>query len=188
MKLKLVGCNALRRELCALAALSPHEIDLVLLPPGAMRGAALARAVGEPNGAEYMLLGCGLCAAEGLAAEEIPLIVPAAHDCAQLLLGSAARYRRAFSANVDAPRWLLPGGCPSLSARYGAPCAVISPLGPRPALPAGTREYAAELSMLRDLLNGIWDERFIEVAPGFCLRASGDGAIAYAEPTASPGV
>lgn len=182
MKLKLIGCDALWRELCSLAALSPHEIELVLLPHGD-GGAALSKALRDPTDADYIALGFGLCATEGLAAGQIPLVIPAAHDCAHLLLGCGDRYRRAFSENEDQPRWLSPAGCRRIASRHGAPCAVVSPLGPRPALPEGTREYAADLSLLRDLINGQWDgDRFLTVAPGFCVRPSYLRGVAAVEP------
>ncbi|MEG2174928.1 MAG: DUF1638 domain-containing protein, partial [Oscillospiraceae bacterium] len=104
MKLKLLGCNSLWRELCYLSAQSPHEVDLTLLPCENMRGEALRKGIAAVQDVDYILLGRGFCDDLPLAAATIPLVIPVAHDCAHLLLGNVTRYHRAFSENDDAPR------------------------------------------------------------------------------------
>ena len=87
MKLKLFGCPALRRELFLLASFSPHEIDVEILP--APSGAALLQdRIEETQGYDYILPCVGSRLSEGLSAAGIPLVIPRAHNCAHLLLGS----------------------------------------------------------------------------------------------------
>lgn len=53
------------------------------------------------QGYDAVLLAYGLCgkATSGLAASEIPLVLPKAHDCITLFLGSRLRYRDQFDDN-----------------------------------------------------------------------------------------
>lgn len=102
MRLKLIGCEVLYRELCAAVARSVNQVDLELLPKGLHdlgRCAMLARlqqAVDRVDGACYeaVALGYALCGRglEGLKARSLPLVVPRAHDCITLFLGSRERY------------------------------------------------------------------------------------------------
>jgi len=106
MKLKLISCEIFFREICALAARTPHRLDLVFLPKGLHDlGAAPMRervqaAVDQGGGETYdaILLGYGLCnnGLVGLTARAAPLIVPRAHDCLTLFFGSRRRYQDYF--------------------------------------------------------------------------------------------
>lgn len=165
MKLKLFGCPVLRRELYLLSSLSPHEIDVEILP--ASPDAALIQAkVKTVQGYDYILPCVGSCLTEGIVAGKTPLVVPRAHDCAHLLLGSLERYHRAFSENDDEPRWILGDGCTRLAPSHGSPCTVVDSLFAGLTPQREGREYAANLSLLRDYLSGSWDERFLMVRTG----------------------
>jgi Protein of unknown function (DUF1638) len=106
MRLKLLSCEIFLREFCACVARSPHTVDVEFLPKGlhdigaeAMRGqlqAALDRV--DEQAYDAILLGYGLCnnGIAGLAARQKPLVVPRAHDCITLFMGSAARYMDYF--------------------------------------------------------------------------------------------
>jgi hypothetical protein len=102
MRLKLLSCEIFLREFCACVARSPHTVDIEFLAKGLhdigcdeMR-ARLQAAVdrGEQRTYDALLLGYGLCnnGIVGLTARGVPLVVPRAHDCITLFLGSAARY------------------------------------------------------------------------------------------------
>ncbi len=105
-RLKLVACEILYREFCAAVARSPNCVDVDFMPKGLHdEGQAaihqwLAAKVAETDGAIYeaVLLGYGLCnnGLVGLAAHDIPLVVPRAHDCITLFLGSKERYLEYF--------------------------------------------------------------------------------------------
>ena len=109
MRLKLIGCRVLLREMCDACAHSPHGVDLELLPAGlhGLGGKAMAAKIQEavdrtPEGAyDAILLGYGLCGngLDGLTARYACLVAPRAHDCIALLMGSRERYQAYFEGN-----------------------------------------------------------------------------------------
>ena len=102
MQLKLIACEIFYRELCAAVARSINRVDIEFLPKGlhdigqAGMSARLAEALAAVDESKYeaLLFGYGLCSngLVGLAARGIPLVVPRAHDCITLFLGSKQRY------------------------------------------------------------------------------------------------
>jgi len=98
-------CTALARSVYAAAAISPHAITVTLLQQGLHNRPKNLRVILQeqidalPLG-EYdaVLLAYGLCGAAtaGLAARAVPLVLPRAHDCITLYLGSRARYQAEF--------------------------------------------------------------------------------------------
>ena len=102
MRLKLIACEVLYRELCAVVAGSVNQVDVEFLPKGlhdqptASMLARLQQTVDRAEGADYeaVLLGYALCGngLVGLTARSIPLVLPRAHDCITLFLGSKERY------------------------------------------------------------------------------------------------
>jgi len=109
MRLKLISCEVIFREMCDAVARSPHQVDVEFLPKGlhdlgaaAMRE-SLQSAVARADGVRYdaILMGYGLCGngLNGLRAIATPLVVPRAHDCIALLFGSRHRYREYFEQN-----------------------------------------------------------------------------------------
>jgi hypothetical protein len=109
MRLKLIGCEVILRELSFVLARSPHTIDAEFLPKGLhdLGGAKMRDRLQEvvdatdPQRYEAILLGYALCGngALGLRARAIPLVIPRAHDCIALLMGSRQRYQEYFDAN-----------------------------------------------------------------------------------------
>jgi hypothetical protein len=109
MKLKLIGCEVLYREICLAVARSPHQIDVEFLPKGLhdLGGTVMQARLQEvidrvdPSQFEAILLGYALCGngALGLKARTLPLVVPRAHDCIALLLGSRQRYSEYFESH-----------------------------------------------------------------------------------------
>jgi hypothetical protein len=106
VRLKLISCEVLYREMCAAAARSPHQVDIEFLPKGlhnlggpAMR-AWLQDAVDRVDATRYeaVLLGYALCGngIAGLESHTLPLVIPRAHDCIALLMGGRDRYRSYF--------------------------------------------------------------------------------------------
>ncbi len=111
MILRLISCNIFQREACHCAAHSPHVLDLEFLElgehihPEKLREtiqAAIDRASASPRGYDAILLLFGLCgnAGVGLEARTVPLVMPRAHDCCTVLLGSRQAFREHFG---DAP-------------------------------------------------------------------------------------
>jgi hypothetical protein len=108
MRLKAIFCEVLARQAYYAAALSPHVIDITLLAkglhnePDKLRAGIQAEldAVGVGQ-YDAILLGYGLCSNSiaGVSCAHTPMIVPRAHDCITLYLGSAERYAAEFRAN-----------------------------------------------------------------------------------------
>lgn len=127
-RLQLITCKVLQREAYFCAARSPNVVDIVLMQqglhdePDRLRREvqkALERTQdiqGRPYDAS--LLGYGLCSngVVGLMAE-IPLVIPRAHDCITVLLGSKERYQEYFDAHRGvywySPGWIEAGRQPS---------------------------------------------------------------------------
>ena len=106
MRLKLIACEVMFRDLCRFAATSPNQVDLEFLPKGLHdRGDKRMRerlqsaidAV-DPKQADAIGLAYGLCGngVIGLRAGQIRLVIPKAHDCITLFLGSKERYSDYF--------------------------------------------------------------------------------------------
>ncbi len=120
MRLKLIACNVFQREACHVLADTPHVVDPDFLDLGAhihparLRNLMQERIEAADNATipyEAVVLLYGLCgnAVVGLRAGCARLVIPRAHDCATLLLGSRSRFADIF------------GECPSrpfLSAGY----------------------------------------------------------------------
>jgi len=97
------------REMCAAVARSPHRVDVEFLPKGLhdlptdqMRTRLQERIDSTPAKTyDAILLGYGLCnnGLHGVRAGDVPLVLPRAHDCITLFLGSHKRYMDYFREN-----------------------------------------------------------------------------------------
>ena len=108
MHLKCLACEVLARPVYLCAAQSPHIVDVQLLRRGlhnnpsdlrAQLQAHIDAAAGE--GYDAVVMAYGLCgqATAGLVARDTPLVIPRAHDCITLFLGSRERYQDQFENN-----------------------------------------------------------------------------------------
>lgn len=109
LRLKLISCEILFREICHAATRSPHTVDTEFLPKGlhdigctGMRE-RLQTAIDRVDTGSYdaILLGYGLCnnGIDGLCARDLPIVVPRAHDCITLFFGDRERYLDYFHNN-----------------------------------------------------------------------------------------
>jgi len=105
MKIKCIACEVLARPLYLCAARSPHIIDIELVEKGLHEQPTILRAriqnsidSAQAGGYDAVVLGYGLCglATSGLQSRSMPLIIPRAHDCITLFLGSRQRYQEQF--------------------------------------------------------------------------------------------
>lgn len=106
MRLRLISCEIFFREMCALISRSPHTIDVEFLPKGlhdvgtVEMHKRLQEVIGRIDNSPYdaILLGYGLCnnGIVGLSSRDKKLVVPRAHDCITLFMGSASRYMEYF--------------------------------------------------------------------------------------------
>ncbi|MBL8228340.1 MAG: DUF1638 domain-containing protein [Bryobacterales bacterium] len=104
MRILLIGCEVLTRELADAVANSPHPVDLRLMPkalhdlgPRAMRE-RLQQEIdqADPTRHDAVALGYALCGMglAGLTARKMPLVAARAHDCIAMLLGSQEAHQK----------------------------------------------------------------------------------------------
>ena len=118
IKLKVIACDVMNREISFLSSQSGCFIDVTFLhqglhdTPEKLRN-ELQEQVDKANqefpynycntapNYDYIVLGYGLCSngITGIVSEKIPMVVPRAHDCITLLLGSKEKYMECFNNN-----------------------------------------------------------------------------------------
>lgn len=120
----IIACHVLWRELAYYAAQGTHFCDITFLrkglhdTPPLLREQVQAAIDGLDQSYDAVLLGYGLCSngLEGITARRAPLVVPRAHDCITLLLGSKERYREYFDSHPGtywySPGWIDEGDMP----------------------------------------------------------------------------
>lgn len=106
LRLHVIACRVFERELEVLAKDSKSELFLHFVEiglhqqPAAHLNAALQEAVNTVPEEDFdvVALAYGLCnrGLIGLRAHTLPVVIPRAHDCLSLLLGSSARYLAEF--------------------------------------------------------------------------------------------
>jgi hypothetical protein len=108
MRFKVIACEVLAREIYLCAAGSLHLVDLELVEKGLHNTPDKLRVelqeridATQPGRYDAVLLGYGLCgnALLGLTAHDVPVVVPRAHDCITLYLGSRSKYNAKFAEN-----------------------------------------------------------------------------------------
>ena len=121
MKLVMLGCKVFSRELYALCAKSPNIVEIRWMKaalhknPQADLRPALQRAIDEVEAGDVkfdaILLGFGLCSMGivGLHSKKYPLVVPRAHDCVTMLLGSREKYQELFDEHNGGVYWYSAG-------------------------------------------------------------------------------
>lgn len=112
MRFKLICCEVFMREACLAIAETPHVVDPEFTPKGAHENSDHLRELiqnkiddaEKAGGYDAILLGYGLCgnAAAGLIARSVPLVIPRAHDCCTIFLGSRKKFIEYFSDNLSA--------------------------------------------------------------------------------------
>lgn len=105
MRFTVLTCEALARSIYGLAAETPHTVSVQLFKQGLHNRPKNLRQVLqeqieaiEPGEWDAILLAYGLCGRStvGLRSQHTPLVIPRAHDCITLYLGSRERYRQEF--------------------------------------------------------------------------------------------
>ena len=129
MKLKIIACKVLTRELGLLAANSENVLDITYLRQGLHEtpqrlndilqqeidkidsGEDLHSADVRESDFDAICLAYGLCsnAILGLSSQKYRLVVPKAHDCITLLLGSREAYQREFQQHNGGIYWYSRG-------------------------------------------------------------------------------
>ena len=111
MKYKLICCEVFMREACFSIVGTSNTIDPEFTPKGAHEKSDYLReliqskidAVHSNEGYDAILLGFGLCGNSmlGITARSIPLVVPRAHDCCTIFLGSREKFVENFKENLS---------------------------------------------------------------------------------------
>jgi len=107
MRFELISCEVLFREMCDAVARSPHQVNVRFLSKGLhdLGGVGMRRqlqeCVDDAPDCDAVLLGYALCGngLHGLQARRAPLVMPRAHDCIALLMGSREAYAAYFESN-----------------------------------------------------------------------------------------
>jgi Protein of unknown function (DUF1638) len=110
VRLKLISCEIFYREMCYAIAKSPNLIDLEFMPKGLhdigstgmlQRVQSTLDKVDESQ-YDAVVFGYGLCnnGLAGLTARTIPVVIPRAHDCITLFMGSKERYLDYFNSHL----------------------------------------------------------------------------------------
>ena len=111
LRLKLICCDVFARLAYAVAAKSPHIVDIELLPmlahnePDKLRR-DLQQAIDKsgPLGYNRIILAYGLCGnATANLSSQIPMIIPRMHDCSAMFLGSQEKFLQVFGSRLSAP-------------------------------------------------------------------------------------
>ena len=119
---KVIACAVFFREICHCAAISKNILDLTFMSQrlhnlgGDKLRTELQKELNrtDPERYEAIMLGYGLCS-NGIAGLKAPvkMIIPKAHDCIAILLGSRERYNKMFKENpaifYSSPGWVERG-------------------------------------------------------------------------------
>ena len=130
----LIACAVIYRECYYCAAIAENIIDVRILDKDlhdvgeTKMSALLQKAIDAVDTTEYdaILLGYGLCnnGIRGLRSK-LPLVIPRAHDCITLLLGSKEKYRKYFDENpgtyFESSGWLERGDISSVDNEESIP-------------------------------------------------------------------
>jgi hypothetical protein len=118
LKLKVIACDVLNREISFLSSQSECFVDVTFLHQGlhdtpeklnTTLQAEIDRAnkgfpynyYGANPDFDFIVIGYGLCSngIVGVKSDRIPMVIPRGHDCITLLLGSKDRYQQYFDKN-----------------------------------------------------------------------------------------
>ena len=114
MVFKLIACEVFYREVCLCVAATQHRVDIEFTEKNAHEKSDLLRTqiqakidAAESGDIAYdaILLGFGLCGngVRGVGAKKPRLVLPRAHDCCTIFLGSRIAFKEHFSDNPSLP-------------------------------------------------------------------------------------
>jgi hypothetical protein len=114
MYFKLIACDVLTREVSYSIARTPHTVDVEFTEKGQHEDSDRLRILLQEKidataelskNYDAILLAYGLCgnATAQLEARNLRLVLPRAHDCCTIFLGSRQRFKQLFSDNPSRP-------------------------------------------------------------------------------------
>ena len=169
---KLIACEVLFREVCSHAATSNNVIDITFVRKGLhdigaeKMSKALQQEIDAVNSEDFdaILLCYGLCS-NGVTDlhADIPIVIPRAHDCITLFLGSKERYRKYFDENpgtyFKSPGWVERGNWSE-----DAEDSITSQLGLKRTYEEYVELYGEEDAQFIFETLGGWEESYKKVA------------------------
>jgi len=169
---KIIACEILFREISYCAAQTNSVIDTIFLPKGlhdvgeVKMAARIQQEIDSVDITKYqaILLGYALCnnGIRGLSAN-IPLVVPRAHDCITLLLGSRSRYDEYFNARPGT-YFKSTGWIERDSSSLSNDSSVISQLGMNKTYDEYVRQYGEENAKYLMETMGDWLRNYSRLA------------------------
>jgi hypothetical protein len=118
MRLKLISCDVLQREMSAVISQSPHQVEaefvaMALHDLGPQMRVTLQERIDAVDPVRYdsIILGYALCGTgiADITARSLPIVIARAHDCIALLMGSRQRFREYFDTHpgvyFGSPGW-----------------------------------------------------------------------------------
>jgi hypothetical protein len=172
---KVIACEIALREICHVAAQSPHLVDLEFLTQGyhdvpAQGRDEIQRRIDAVPAGRYdaILIGYGLCSniLTGLHCAHTPLVIPRAHDCITLFLGSKERYQELFEAKPGA--YYYTSGWLECVRRRGVG-----------ALQQGTTYMPSNFKVAADATYAQWVEKYGEEQAQYLREVMGGWAASY---------
>lgn len=112
MKLKLIACEVFTREIGLCVARSPHTVDIEFTPKNAHDNSnnlreLIQKKIAEADSGNYdaILLCIGLCgnSTAGIRAFKTKVVIPRAHDCCSIFLGSRHKFKELFENRPSTP-------------------------------------------------------------------------------------
>ena len=188
-KYKLIACEIFFREICYLLSQTHNVVDLVFAKKGLHDAgkekmeALLQAEIDRTDPEEYacILLAYGLCnnGVCGLRSK-IPMVIPRAHDCITLLMGSKDRYQEYFDANpgtyYKSTGWIERGG------NFLPQGSVMDDLGIK-SYEEYVKEYGEETAgYLMETLGGWMDNYNKMTYIDMSARRTGGGAVHFGDP------
>ncbi|HBF38349.1 MAG TPA: hypothetical protein DDW50_13630 [Firmicutes bacterium] len=169
---KLIACEILFREICYCVSQSRNMIDMQFMSKGlhdlgdCKMVPLLQAAIDVADDKQYdaILLGYGLCN-NGIRSlhAALPLVVPRAHDCITLLLGSKEQYDRYFDTNpgtfFKSPGWVERDFDPNASLQ-----SIPSQLGIKHSYPEYEEKYGSENARYLMESLGDWFKNYRKLA------------------------
>ncbi len=188
MRLKVIACKVLTREIGALSAQCPNFLDITWIRQGYHdepeklhqilqqqidlidQGDDPYSCSPEAGDFDAIVLGYGLCSGGtmGLKSQKYPLVIPRAHDCITLFLGSKDRYRELFDQHSGGLYWFTPGWVEN--------CLMPSQKRYEQTLALYTKKYGAENAQYLMKMEQSWFTRYHSAA---YLQLPGVSNVSY---------
>lgn len=192
MRYKLIGCEVIARPAYSVASKSSHVVDMEFLKlqlhtnPESLRKEIQGKIDSTPGQYDAILLGYGLCgnSSSGLKARSIPLVIPRAHDCCTIFLGSRKSFLKYFG-QAPSAEWYTACYYECLGCwRHDYPLLNLGPGGNEDSFAGLVEKYGEENARyIMETMNAASAVDYLTYIdlPGFDDRGAREAFIRYAE-------